>query len=98
MQWNGEDFPKDNVCEKVWQGIVPKRTFKGFLFQTAESADQARKILKTKGVEHYWNQTADHASGKMSGIRLKLVVDDDAAEDNPFHLDTAGGENDIIME
>jgi U4/U6 small nuclear ribonucleoprotein PRP3 len=99
MQWNGEDFPKDNGCEKVWQGIVPKRTFKGFLFQTAESADQARKILKTKGVEHYWNLTADHASGKMSGIRLKLVVvdDDEATEDNPFQVDTAG-DNDIIME
>lgn len=97
MQWNGEDFPKDNVCEKVWQGIVPKRLFKGFLFQTAESEDQAKKILKTKGVEHYWNQTAGYASGKLSGIHLKLVEDSQTEDDNPFQMEE-GGDDDIVMK
>lgn len=97
MQWNGDDFPKDNFCEKVWQGIVPKRLFKGFLFQTAESEDQARKILKTKGVEHYWNQTADYATGKMSGIHLKIADNDQTEDDNPFQM-KEGDDDDIVMK
>lgn len=44
-----------NRCDLLWQGILPKRTFTGFKFQESKSVLGARKMLKSKGVGHYWD-------------------------------------------
>lgn len=44
-----------NRCDLLWQGSLPKRCFTGFKFQQAQSAAAARKLMKAKGVGHYWD-------------------------------------------
>jgi len=47
-------FNKNNRCECVWQGLAAvQRLFSGALFQAVESPQQARKVLKSRGAEHY---------------------------------------------
>ena len=46
---------KDNRCDLLWTGILPKRVFQGFKFQECKSAPTARKLLEAKGVAHYWD-------------------------------------------
>ncbi|GKY96721.1 hypothetical protein MPSEU_000631600 [Mayamaea pseudoterrestris] len=79
-------FNPDNKCELVWRGMVVKRLFKGFSFQACETSDQARKALKSKGVEHYWDQVLAHAQGKRKdGFGLKLASNEsDGEADNPY--------------
>ena len=69
-------FNKGNRCALVWEGQVTKRVFPNFVFQSCETAVQARKVLKAKGVEHYWDQVMEHARGAKQGIQLKLVESD----------------------
>jgi U4/U6 small nuclear ribonucleoprotein PRP3 len=64
---DGEDFPtgegagsgefisKDNRCDLLWRGVLPKRSFQGFKFQECKSAATARKLLEAKSVAHYWD-------------------------------------------
>lgn len=66
-------FDKDNKCELLWSGMATKRQFKGFIFQHCETSDQARKVLKSKGVEYYWEQILSYASGRGDNLHLKLV-------------------------
>jgi U4/U6 small nuclear ribonucleoprotein PRP3 len=75
-------FDKENKCELVWTGMATKRSFKGFVFQACETSDQAQKILRTKGVGHYWDQVLAQASGKGESLRLKLADSDDDEEDD----------------
>jgi U4/U6 small nuclear ribonucleoprotein PRP3 len=90
-----QKFNPDNKCELVWQGMVVKRLFKGFTFQTCETSDQARKILKAKGVEHYWDQVLALTQGeRKGGIRLKLTSTDSDEDENPY---AGQDEDDIIM-
>jgi U4/U6 small nuclear ribonucleoprotein PRP3 len=70
-------FNPDNKCELVWTGMAVKRFFKGFVFQSCEVSDQARKILRAKGVGHFWDQVLTHASGRIDHFQLKLADDDD---------------------
>lgn len=70
-------FNPENKCEFVWQGMVVKRLFHGFLFQSCETHDQARKILKAKGALHYWDQVLQHARGQAGHFRLKFTDDGD---------------------
>lgn len=73
-------FDKDNKCELVWSGMATKRFFKGFVFQACETSDQARKILRSKGVGHYWDQVLSQASGRGESMHLKLADSDDEEE------------------
>ena len=107
MKWTGGDdddvedenktkFNPDNKCEIVWEGMAAKRNFRGFVFQECETADDARKILKAKGVEHYWDQVEQHAAGQGGQFQLRLAFDDskDAAE-NPYEQNES---DDIVMQ
>ena len=44
-----------NRCDLLWQGTLPKRSFTGFKFQQSQSEAAARKLMKSKGVGHYWD-------------------------------------------
>lgn len=66
-------FNPDNHCDLVWQGLATKRFFKGFIFQACESGHEAAKILRAKGVGHFWDQILTHASGKGETMSLKLA-------------------------
>jgi U4/U6 small nuclear ribonucleoprotein PRP3 len=79
-------FDKENKCELVWTGMATKRFFKGFVFQACESSDQARKILRSKGVGHYWDQVLTQASGRGESMNLKLA-DSDHDNDDDEHDD-----------
>ncbi|KAL7428670.1 hypothetical protein ACHAXH_002097 [Discostella pseudostelligera] len=59
-------FNPNNECELIWSGLVMKRAFHTFMFQSAESAIVARKILEAKGVAHYWDLAMGHVEGKTS--------------------------------
>jgi U4/U6 small nuclear ribonucleoprotein PRP3 len=74
-------FNKDNCCALVWEGLVIKRAFPNFVFQSCETATQSRKVLKAKNVEHYWDQVMEHARGAKQGFQLKLVEDTDSEDD-----------------
>jgi U4/U6 small nuclear ribonucleoprotein PRP3 len=78
-------FNPENKCELVWQGMAVKRFFKGFVFQACETSDQARKILRAKGVGHFWDQVLTHASGRGDTFRLKLGESDDEEDDENEH-------------
>jgi U4/U6 small nuclear ribonucleoprotein PRP3 len=75
-------FNKDNKCELVWTGIATKRFFKGFVFQACETSVEASKILRAKGVGHFWEQLLTHASGSGESFRLKLADDSDDGDDD----------------
>ncbi len=77
-----QKFDKENRCELVWTGLSTKRQFKGFVFQHCETSAQARKVLKSKGVGHYWDQVLAHASGSGDSMHLKLVESDDDDSEN----------------
>eukprot|EP00797_Seminavis_robusta_P022420 Sro357_g125600.1 U4/U6 small nuclear ribonucleoprotein PRP3 (447) ;mRNA; r:27666-29006 len=89
-------FNKDNRCALVWEGLVVKRSFPNFVFQSCETAAQARKVLKAKGVEHYWDQVMEHARGAKKGFQLKLVDSDD--DDDDDGSDNGGGEVEAMDE
>ena len=64
-----------------------KRLFKGFVFQTCETSDVARKVLANKGVGHYWDQVLTHASGRGDSFHFKLANDDDDDDDDQEEID-----------
>lgn len=74
-------FNPDNKCELVWTGMASKRFFKGFVFQACETSDQASKILRAKGVGHFWDQVLTHASGRGESFQLRLAESDDDDDD-----------------
>ncbi|KAL3945726.1 MAG: hypothetical protein SGBAC_000210 [Bacillariaceae sp.] len=75
-------FNPDNKCELVWTGMATKRFFKGFVFQACESSAEASKVLRAKGVGHFWDQILTHASGRGESFQLKLAGGDDSDDDN----------------
>ena len=94
---DGEEAPqfnKDNTCRLIWEGLSVRPMFKGFLFQACETAGQARKLLKGKGVVHYWDQVEHHHASKSGGFKVRVVVDSDDDEDNPF----AQQDEDVVMK
>lgn len=44
-----------NRCDLLWQGQLPKRCFTGFKFHESQSAMAARKMMKGRGVGHFWD-------------------------------------------
>lgn len=95
-------FNKENRCDLVWEGLAVKRLFQGFVFQSCETAAQARKVLKAKGVEHYWDQVMEYAQGNRQGFQLKLVDNSDhydSDDDSSGRDDNGGGyDNNAKME
>jgi U4/U6 small nuclear ribonucleoprotein PRP3 len=89
-------FDKENKCELVWTGMATRRFFKGFVFQAFESSDQAKKILKSKGVGHYWDQVLAQASGRSESLHLKLADSDDEDDDNSYQGKSE--DEDIVMQ
>jgi U4/U6 small nuclear ribonucleoprotein PRP3 len=102
MKWQGMDdvegdeededgtthkFNPENKCELVWTGMGTRRLFKSFVFQSCESSDIARKVLKAKGVGHFWDQVLTHASGRGESFNLKLATEDGEEDE----------EEDIVM-
>lgn len=74
-------FNPGNRCELIWQGLSVKRSFHGFLFQECETSQQARKLLKVRGVEHYWDRTMQYHSSRVlttnsNKIQFKLYKED----------------------
>jgi len=45
----------DNRCDLLWQGLLPKRCFTGFKFHESQTAAAARKMMKARGVGHFWD-------------------------------------------
>jgi len=50
-------------CKVVWEGQVIKANFKAFRVEPARTADVARKLLKDRGCEHYWDMSYRYAEG-----------------------------------
>ena len=44
-------------CKVVWEGQVIKANFKAFRVEPARTAGVARKLLKDRGCEHYWDMS-----------------------------------------
>ena len=51
-----QKFNSNNSCSLLWQGINPKRLFKGFQFQSCIDSYAARKVLEAKGLANFWDQ------------------------------------------
>lgn len=92
-----QKFNPENTCELVWEGMVVKRLFNGFMFQSCETPDQARKVLKTKGVAHYWDQVAASSSGQSTKLGLRVANDSDDEDNNPFKT-AADDDEDVVMQ
>ena len=52
-------------CKVVWEGQVIKAHFKAFRVEPARTADVARKLLKDRGCEHYWDMSYRYAEVTM---------------------------------
>ena len=88
-------FNPENKCELVWTGMATKRFFKGFVFQACETSDQASKILRAKGVGHFWDQVLTHASGRGDVFNLKLAESDGEVDDQAnIYGPGSGSDND----
>ena len=110
MKWTGPDddsedegeneelvtqrFNPENTCALVWEGMITKRAFNGFVFQASETPEQARRVLKGRGVAHYWDLVAAHAGGQSNKLGLRLANDSD--DEDPFKQ-AAEADEDIIM-
>ena len=51
-----------NECKLAWQGVVTKRSFNNFRYQECRSSETARKVLASKGCEHYWDSICSVAA------------------------------------
>ena len=78
--------------------MATKRFFKGFVFQACETSDQAGKILRAKGVGHFWDQVLTHASGRGDTFQLKLAESDEEEDSNNkiYELAGDGGDNGAV--
>ena len=81
-------FNPHNVCHAIWQGLSIKRVFQGFTFHVCPTHEQGRKLFKTKGVAHYWDQVLQYAlsvsssTSASSVLQLKLYKDEDGDHDD----------------
>ena len=95
-------FNAENKCGLVWTGLSTKRFFKGFVFQSCETSDQARTVLTGKGVGHYWDQVLTHASGRDDKFQLKLAESTDeeggANKDEEGEGHGGGGGDDAVVK
>ena len=98
-------------CKVVWEGQVIKANFKAFRVEPARTADVARKLLKDRGCEHYWDMSYRYGEGGED-IDLSMFAppppmrddeDEDEGEDEEGEEEAdaegggEGGEGDVQM-
>lgn len=64
----------NNRCDLLWQGLLPKRSFTGFKFQESQTEAAARKMMRAKGLGHYWDMVegADAMLTAAAPVALSL--------------------------
>ena len=94
------------VCKVVWEGQVIRASFKAFRIEPAGKAEVARKLLKERGCEHYWDMAFRYTDGD-DDIDLSMLVpvpqgggsdddeDDDEEEDDGEAEEEEGGEEEM---
>mmetsp|Transcript_9767 Transcript_9767/g.16202 ORF Transcript_9767/g.16202 Transcript_9767/m.16202 type:complete len:601 (+) Transcript_9767:109-1911(+) len=78
------------VCKVVWEGFVVKPHFKNFRVEGARTPDTARKLLKERGCEHYWDMASRY---DVDAAPDEEEIDDDE-EDEDEDEDEGEGEGD----
>lgn len=66
-------FNLDNYCRELWQGMATKHSFRGFQFHACDTHGQARKMLRGRGIEHYWEQAVQVANGNTGDFKITLT-------------------------
>ena len=67
----------------VWEGQVIKANFKAFRVEPARTADVARKLLKDRGCEHYWDMSYRYAEdGEALDLSMFAPPPPRAADDD----------------
>ena len=61
------------VCKVVWEGQVIRANFKAFRIEPAGKAEVARKLLKERGCEHYWDMAFRYTEGD-DDLDLSMLV------------------------
>ncbi|ETO15833.1 hypothetical protein RFI_21532 [Reticulomyxa filosa] len=52
---NENNTQNTNFCKLAWTGIVPKKSFDGFLLKKFETESEAKTFVKLYGVSQYWD-------------------------------------------
>ncbi|KAL1508722.1 hypothetical protein AB1Y20_004817 [Prymnesium parvum] len=76
------------VCKLVWEGAVVKPHFKNFRVEAARTYEAARKVLKDKGCEHYFDMAVRFGTGEDDP---ESDLDDDSDQSEGNGEDAAGG-------
>jgi len=70
---------QSEACKVVWEGFVVKPHFKAFRVEAARSSEAARKLLKERNCEHYWDMAV--SDGVVGGpVEEEDDEDDDDSE------------------
>jgi hypothetical protein len=77
---------QSEVCKVVWEGYVVKQHFKTFRVEAARTSDAARKLLKERNCEHYWDMA------RTDGLEGRPDEDVDVSEDADSDEDSGGEE------
>lgn len=87
------------VCKLVWEGAVVKQHFKNFKVEAARSYEAARKVLKDKGCEHYFDMAVRFGTGEEEEDSEEDPDADDASEHGDADGEGEGeGEGDDNVE
>ena len=65
----------------VWEGRVVKPQFKSFRVEAARTPEAARKLLKERGCEHYWDMASRFRTGDDDDEEDEEEEDDDEEEE-----------------
>jgi U4/U6 small nuclear ribonucleoprotein PRP3 len=72
-----------DVCKLVWEGSVVKAHFKNFRIEAARTPEAARKLLKERGCEHYWDMAVRFGQeGIIDDVDGEEQNDDEGSEDS----------------
>jgi len=78
------------TCKVVWEGFVVKPHFKNFRVEAARTPDAARKLLKDRGCEHYWDMAARFDEAKADDEEVELDDEGDEGARPPFDVACGG--------
>lgn len=71
------------TCKLVWEGFVVKPHFKTFRVEAAHTGDVARKLLKDRNCEHYWDMArTDGAEGRPEDFEDESEDEEDSEEES----------------
>ena len=76
------------ACQVVWEGRVVKPQFKSFRVEAARTPEAARKLLKERGCEHYWDMASRFRTGDDDDDEEE---EDDDEDDEEEEGDGEGG-------